>query len=179
MPTAGFRTLLPRTPAFMLGAGTVVPAPAFSSSAPATNRTIVSGMMIRGEIQRLRVENDATDAKQTKLVLAKALDSVQTHADDTDQRLRKLSTNLNSLGLTRDPGGNIVMAGATFTVRAGQEVFSLANGGMQFGLPNVAPNDALIPNGHGQAWVDEIGNTLKIRVRYSTGVLKTATIALV
>lgn len=178
MPTAGFRSLLPRIPAFMLGSGTVIPVPAFASSA-ATNRTIVSGMMIRGEIQRLRVENAATGAKETKLVLAKALDSVQTHADDTDQRLRKLSTNLNSLGLTRDPGGNIVMAGATFTVRAGQEIFSLVNNGMQFGLPKVAPNTALIPNGHGQAWVDEIGNTLKITVRYSTGVLKTATIALV
>ncbi len=178
MATAGFRTLLPRIPAFMLGAGTIVPTPAFASSAVA-NRTLVSGMMIRGEIQRLRVENAATDAKETKLVLAKALDSVQTHADDTDQRLRKLSTNLNSLGLTRDPGGNIVMAGATFTVRAGQEVFSLINNGMQFGVPSVAPNDALIPNGHAQAWVDQPGNALKFRVRYNDGTLKTGTVALV
>ncbi len=178
MAVAGFRTLLPRIPAFMLGSGTVVPTPAFASQA-ATNRTLVSGMMIRGEIQRLRVENAASDAKETKLVLAKALDSVQTHADDTDQRLRKLSTNLNSLGLTRDPGGNIVMSCATFTVRAGQEVFSLLNGGMQFGVPNVAPNDALIPNGHCQAWVDQPGNALKFRVRYSDGTIKTGTIALV
>jgi len=137
-------------------------------------------MMIRGEIQRLRVESpSADDPKDTKIILAKALDSVQTHADDTDQRLRKLSVSLNSLGLTRDPAGNIVLAGATFTLRAGTEVFSLTYGGMQFGVPNVAPDDTTIPNGHCRAWVDEIGNTLNFRVRYSTGVLKTGAVNLI
>ena len=54
-------------------------------------------------------------------------------------------------------------------------------GGKRVGLgaPSSAPTDADLDNGQMSAWLDEVGNLLTIRVRYSDGTLKTGTVALV
>lgn len=55
----------------------------------------------------------------------------------------------------------------------------LANGGAPVGAKNTAPVDADIPKGAIVFYLDEAGNNLKVRVKYSNGTLKTATVALV
>lgn len=162
-----------------LSGGTINPISPLAS-APSRKSSVISGLDIRGEIQRLRIESPGSNSpKEIRLTLTKALDALQANADIQDQRFRQLAQNLNSIGLVKDPSGNIVFSGATFTVRAGTEQFSLALGGMQFGLPNTVPDDALIPLSHGTLYIDEGTNQLKVRVRYADGTLKTATIALV
>jgi len=47
------------------------------------------------------------------------------------------------------------------------------------GTPNSAPNDADLNNGMISFYLDQANNALKVRVKYSTGTLKTATINLV
>jgi hypothetical protein len=46
------------------------------------------------------------------------------------------------------------------------------------GVLNAAPTDTDIGNGQCVIWVDQTGNTLTFRVRYSDGTLKTGTVAL-
>jgi hypothetical protein len=173
----GFRSALPLP--FSVGGGTIVPFSPLSSS-PIRSRTVISGLDIRGETQRLRVDspNNKT-VKDIRFILAKSLDALQANADIQDDRFRQLATNLNSLGITKDPSGNVVFSCATFSIRAGTEQFSLALGGMLFGLPATPVEDDSIPRNHGSMYLDEAGNSLKVRVRYSDGTLKTATIALV
>lgn len=180
MPQGGFRSFIPfGIRALMLAGGTITPVLPFSGGT-ASNRTVISGLDIRSEIQRLKVESPGSNSpKAIRLDLARALEAIQANADIQDQRFRQLAKSLNTIGLVRDPSGNIVFSGATFTVRAGSEQFTLALGGMLFGLPNAVPNDALIPQNHGTLYIDEITNELKVRVRYSDGTMKTATIALV
>jgi hypothetical protein len=47
-----------------------------------------------------------------------------------------------------------------------------------FGVPNSAPTDADISNNFCTAYLDEAGNKLKFRVRYSDGSYKTGEVAL-
>jgi hypothetical protein len=47
------------------------------------------------------------------------------------------------------------------------------------GAAAAAPTDADLMNGSISFWLDEVGNNLKVRAKYSGGTLKTATIALV
>lgn len=53
-----------------------------------------------------------------------------------------------------------------------------ASGRSYLGVPASAPTDGDIANGASSAYLDEAGNALKIRVRYSDGTLKLATVAL-
>jgi hypothetical protein len=52
-------------------------------------------------------------------------------------------------------------------------------GGVVQPAPNAAPADGGLTNGSISLYLDEAGNNLKVRVKYSNGTLKTATIALV
>ncbi|MGH8247949.1 MAG: hypothetical protein ACREUU_16125 [Gammaproteobacteria bacterium] len=61
----------------------------------------------------------------------------------------------------------------------GRERFSLAaEGPLALGAPASAPADANLPQSHISFWLDEGGNSLRVRVKYSNGTLKTATIPL-
>ncbi len=181
MPQGGIPRFLPFGIRGLLGlsGGTITPVNQFAGGINA-QRVVLSGLDIRGETQRLRVPspNNRT-LDQVRFIVAKSFDALQANADIQDERFRKLSTSLNSIGLTRDPSGNIVFSGSTFTVRAGTEQFTLALGGMLFGTPNTAPQDDQIPRSHCAIYVDEIGPNLKIRVRMADGTLKTATLPLV
>ncbi len=161
-----------------MGGGTIVPVRPYGGGIN-TNRTVISGLDIRGEAQRLRMDspNNKT-VKDIRFILAKIADAVQANADVQDDRFRQLSTSFNSVGLTRDAGGNTVITGATFTVRIGLSQFTLALGGMLFPVAPTAPEDDSIPRSHAQMWLNEGSDELKIRVRKSDGTLKTATIAL-
>jgi hypothetical protein len=53
------------------------------------------------------------------------------------------------------------------------------NGYVGLGAPNAAPTDGDIPNSQIFFYLDEGANQLKVRVRYSSGTLKTGTVALV
>lgn len=176
----GFRTILPfGVWGLTLSGGVITPVNPLTSLTTRP-RTVLSGLDIRGETQRLRVGSPGSlTLQEIRLILTKALDALQANADIQDERFRQLALSLNSVGIVRDPSGNIVFSANTFTVRAGGEVFSLSLGGMLFGLPNVAPNDSLIPANHGTMYIDEVADELKVRVKYSDGTLKTATIALV
>lgn len=52
------------------------------------------------------------------------------------------------------------------------------NGRLAYGVPNSAPTDGDLSNGQLSAYVDESGNNLIFRVKYSDGTLKTGTVAL-
>ena len=176
----GFRTILPfGVRGLILSGGVITPVNPLTAISTRP-RTVISGLDIRGEIQRVRVASPGSfTLQEVRLILTKALDALQANADIQDERFRQLSGTLNTVGLVRDPSGNIVFSGNTFTVRAGSQQFSLALGGMLFGIPNNPPNDGLIPQNHGTWYIDELTNELKMRVRYSDGTLKTATIPLV
>jgi len=176
----GFRSLLPfGIRGLILGGGIITPVNPLVG-VPTRPRTVISGLDIRGEIQRVRVASPGSfTLQEVRLILTKALDALQANADIQDERFRQLAGTLNSVGVVRDPSGNVIFTGNTFTVRAGSEQFTLALGGMLFGLPNTPPNDGLIPQNHGQCYIDEGTDELKIRVRYADGTLKTATIPLV
>ncbi len=45
--------------------------------------------------------------------------------------------------------------------------------------PNSAPTDADLKDGSVSFWIDETGHLLTFRVKYSTGALRTGTVALV
>lgn len=45
-------------------------------------------------------------------------------------------------------------------------------------VPNAAPADGELANGQAVMWVDEVGNNIKIKVKYSNGTVKTFTGAL-
>lgn len=53
------------------------------------------------------------------------------------------------------------------------------NARMYQNVPNSAPADADLSNGHVSPYLNEAGNTLLFRVRYSDGTLKTGSVALV
>ncbi len=162
-----------------MGGGTIRPFNPFSGS-PVRNRTVISGLDIRNESQRLRVDspNNRT-LKDLRGILSQALDAIQANADVQDGRFRELSGSVNSLGLSRDKAGNIIFTGATFTVNIATSKFQLALGNMTFPVASVAPDDSQIPNNGGCMYLDEVGNALKVRIRYSDGTLKTGTIALI
>ncbi len=168
-----------------LGGGTIVPVQA-GAATPVVGRDLVSLLNIRREIQKLREGPDAIDnPAQPKRHsdfgrnLAQALNALQENSNTTDRRLRQIALQQNNIGLTRDPGGNLYFSCATFAIRAGNQNFLLANGRMLYGVSNIAPIDGDIPNSHVTAYLDEVGNTLTFRVRYSDGTLKTGTVALV
>ncbi len=154
-----------------------IPVPATISSSTGGTRDLVSQLNIRMYAQQLR-QGAGITLQSTGDFTAKAFDRIQDHANSQDDRLRRLSSNVNSLGLTRDPVGNIVFEGATFTVRAGNQVFKLYNGRMTFGVANTPPNDSDIPNQQVSIWLDEGAPQLVFRVRMSDGSLKTGTLAL-
>jgi len=182
----GFRTPIPLP--FSLGGGVITPFGARGNT-PAPKSIIPSPLNIRKEMAQLRNGVQWSDlpsktdppGKQSQFGqnLMQAFSAIQDHIDGIDQRLRTASDVLNAFGLRKDPGGNVSISAATFGVRAGNQNFLLANGRMTFGAANTAPNDSDIPNSHVTIWLDEIGNNLNIRVRYSDGTLKTGVVALV
>lgn len=179
MAQGGFKTLPLSIRGLIMGGGVIAPISPFGGS-PVRTRTVISGLDIRNPSQRLRVDSPNNETlKDVRGILSQALDAIQANADVQDDRFRQLSTSVNSVGITKDPAGNIVLSGATFTVRIGLTIFQLALGGMIFPLPAAAPEDDRIPNGGGQMWLDEVGDLLMFRVRYSDGTLKSGSIALV
>ena len=53
-----------------------------------------------------------------------------------------------------------------------------ATGRAYLGAPNSAPDSANLSNGSISFYLDQTNNRLKVRVKYSTGTIKTATITL-
>lgn len=165
---------------FGAGGGTIVPVNPVPV-VPIGPNSLVSQLNIRGENNRVRDPNltERDFVKVLKLNAPRMFEALQNNADITDQRLRNLSEAFSFVGLVKDPAGNTTIVGATFTVRAGNQTFSLANGRMSYGVADTPPNDQDIPNGHMTAYLDETGDQIIFRVRYSDGTLKTGTIALV
>ncbi len=162
-----FSTPLPFIP-FSFGGGTtppVIPVP----RPVVGNRNLVSQLNIRREIGVIRLMSPAT---------AVALAAIQDNANSVDDRLRRLSSSLNSVGLSRDPAGNVVVQGATFSVHLPLQTFAMAGRGSIIGLSPTAPTDDSLPNSSIGLWVGELSDTLTFRVRYSDGTLKTATLPL-
>ncbi len=183
MAIGGFKSALPLP--FAVGGGTIVPVSA-GASTPVIGRDLVSLLNIRKEIQKLREGPDAIDfptkpkrASDFGRNLAQALNALQEYSNTTDRRLRQLALQQNNVGVSRDPGGNLAFSCATFAVRAGNQNFLLANGRMLYGVANTPPIDNDIPNGHVTAYLDELGNSLIFRVKYSDGTVKSGTVALV
>lgn len=178
MALGGFRSPYPFY--FSGGGGSIIPVNPVPV-VPIGPNSLVSQLNIRGETNRIRNPNlDSYNFVQTlKENVPKVFEALQNNSDITDQRLRNLSEAFSFVGLVKDPAGNTTIVGATFTVRAGNQTFSLANGRMSYGVADTPPNDQDIPNGHMTAYLDEVGNSLIFRVRYSDGTLKTGTVALV
>lgn len=93
-----------------------------------------------------------------------------------------------------DPGGDDVqlVASHDLTMNAGNRVNLTAVTDILFaapktflgtriigGVPATAPSDSDLANSRISMYLDEVGNTLKFRVRYSNGTLKLGSIALV
>jgi len=57
-------------------------------------------------------------------------------------------------------------------------VLHTSGAAVALGAPSSAPTDANLNNSNISFWLDETGNNLKVRVKYNSGTLKTATIAL-
>ena len=49
---------------------------------------------------------------------------------------------------------------------------------VDYSVPNAALASAVLGNGQMQIWVDEVGNNLTFKVKYSTGTVKSGTVAL-
>lgn len=76
-----------------------------------------------------------------------------------------------------DSGGLANFTKATLDLNSG---FFMQNRRVWLGAPASAPADSFIPAGSVEVHLDEVGNNLKFRVRYSDGTtLKTGTVALV
>ncbi len=178
MAAGGFRSPYPFY--FSAGGGTLVPVNPIPTI-PITANSLVAQLNIRGENNRVRDPNlnDRDFIKVLKLNAPRMFEALQNNADITDQRLRNLSEAFSFVGLVKDPAGNTTIVGATFTVRAGNQTFQLANGRMSYGVANTPPNDDDIQDSHVTAYLDELGNNLVFRVRYSDGTLKTGTVPLV
>lgn len=178
MAAGGFRSPYPFY--FSGGGGTVTPVNPVPTI-PITANSLVSQLNIRGENNRIRDPNlnERDFVKVLKLNAPRMFEALQNNSDITDQRLRNLSEAFSFVGLVKDPAGNTTIVGATFTVRAGNQTFQLANGRMSYGVANTPPNDDDIQDSHITAYLDEVGDQLIFRVRYSDGTLKTGTIALV
>ncbi len=178
MALGAYRSPLPIP--FSGGGGTVIPVNPVPTI-PITANSLVSQLNIRGENNRIRDPNlnERDFIKMLKLNAPRMFEALQNNSDITDQRLRNLSEAFSFVGLVKDPAGNTTIVGATFTVRAGNQTFQLANGRMSYGVANTPPNDDDIQDNHITAYLDELGNQLIFRVRYSDGTLKTGTIALV
>jgi hypothetical protein len=179
MASGGFKTPLPFLP-FSFGGGSIVPVNPVPTI-PITANTLVSQLNIRGENNRVRDPGltDRDFVKVLKLNAPRMFEALQNNADITDQRLRNLSEAFSFVGLVKDPAGNTTIVGATFTVRAGNQTFQLANGRLSYGVANTPPNDDDIQDNHVTAYIDEVANQLIFRFRYSDGTLKTGTVALV
>ena len=126
MPQAGWRTLLPYRWPGGLGAGTVQPIAPLSTTTGGP-RSVVSGVDIRRQITEIRNKGDQN--------LALALTVIQDYANTNDQRVRDVSGSLNSVGLTKDPAGNVVIQGATVTISLPLQKLSMFNGSVIQGAP--------------------------------------------
>lgn len=89
----------------------------------------------------------------------------------------------HSLGYTRFGslrGGGAAVNGIRFFVDGGEGGKLIAEGAGRWILrtPNSAPVDADLDNSTISMYLDQAGNNLKVRVKYSDATLKTATIAL-
>jgi hypothetical protein len=171
---AGFRSILPYRGLLSLSGGTIVPVAPLPSS-PVSQRDLVSLLDIRSHAQR--IEGDKK-LGPTAAVIAKALRLVQDDAFSTNERLRRLSGSLNSVGLTRDASGNVVIQASTLTVKLPLQTLSLSNQNAILAAPPAAPSSAP-PTSSLTWWVNEGTDELVFQVTYSTGVVKTGTINLV
>lgn len=165
--SAGFRTILPFRFGMTLGAGTIVPIAPLSTTAVKA-RGLVSQLDIRRQITQIRTAGDQN--------LALALTNLQDWANTNDQRLRDVSASLNSVGLTKDPGGNILIKSSTFTVSLPLQSFALIGQSMIQSAPPAAPPDSALPVSSMTVWLSEGTNTLTIRIRKSDGTYITKTL---
>ncbi len=165
--SAGYRTALPFI-AFSFGGGAIAPIRPLPTTAVA-KRDLVSQLNIRSQISRIQGFN--TDISQS-------LSAIQDNSNSIDERLRRLSGSLNSLGLTKDAAGNVAIQGATFTISLPLQNFAMVNQSVIQSAPP-APLAQPLPVSSMTFWVDESGNNLIAQVTYSDGTTKTATIALV
>lgn len=161
----GFRSpLLP----FGFSGGVVVPIRPLPTTAVA-KRELVSQLNIRSQISRIQGFN--TDISQS-------LSAVQDNSNSIDERLRRLTGSLNSLGLTKDAAGNVAIQGSTFTISLPLQNFAMVNQSVIQSLPP-APLAQPLPVSSMSFYVDEVGNNLIVQVTYSDGTTKTATLPLV
>ncbi len=165
--SAGYRTALPFI-AFSFGGGSVIPIAPLPTTAT-TNRALVTQLNIRSQASRIQGFN--TD-------MSSALYAIQNNSDSVDDRLRRLNTSLNSVGLTRDAAGNVAIQGATFTVGLPLQSFSMVNQSVVVSAPP-APLSQPIPVSSMTWYLDEGGGNLVFKVTYSNGTIKTATVPLV
>ncbi len=176
-----------RSPLFLFGVGgaTITPI-VVTSTTPLPARDTGSPLNIRKEMAQLRrgIQQEDLPRKgqppgaQTQFGqnLMQAFSQIQDAYNSLNLKIQQASNFLNTFGFEKDPGNNIRLSCATFGVRAGNQNFLLANGRMLYGVANSAPNDGDIPNGHMTAYLDELGNNLIWRIRFSDGTLKTATL---
>ncbi len=167
MPQAGWRTLLPFRWPGTLGAGTVQPVSPLSTTTGGP-KSVVSGVDIRRQITQIRNNGDQN--------LALALTVLQDYTNTNDQRVRDVSGSLNSVGLTKDPAGNVIIQGATFSVSLPLQKLQMFNGSVIQGAPPAAPSDTQIPTSALTMWINEGSNTLTIRIRKSDGTYFTKTL---
>lgn len=150
-----------------LGAGTITPVAPLSTTTGGP-KSIISGVDIRRQITEIRNKKDQN--------LALALTVLQDYTNTNDQRIRDVSGSLNSVGLTRDPAGNIAIQGATFTVSLALQTFQMFNGSVIQATPTAPPSDTQIPTSAMTIWLNEGTNTLTIRIRRSDGTYITKTL---
>lgn len=164
---AAFRAIFPHIPSFMFGGGTIVPVAPLSTTAVRA-KGITSQLDIHRQISQIRNKGDQN--------LASALTNLQDHANTSDQRLRDVSGSLNSLGLAKDPGGNILIKSTTFTVALPLQTFAITNRSVVQSAPPAAPPDSILSPSSLTMWFDELTNTLTIRIRKSDGTYVTKTL---
>lgn len=123
--------------------------------------------IITGALERMRV----TSGGNVGILTVNPVFPLSVHVA-ADQNLGVLS-NAGALSLTSV--NDAASANGPINYYASAHSFT---GRMIQGAPNTAPVDANLGTGQISIWINEATNTLTIRVKYSTGTLKTATLAL-
>ncbi|SRR5260370_2922873 len=91
-----------------------------------------------------------------------------------------LQWNTSETWISTAHGTNIIFNNVLNGTIASQQMLALINDGSIIQrTPAVAPTDANLTNSSISFYLDEAGNNLKVRVKYSSGTLKTATVVLI